>query len=44
LALSDRIVVMSKGRLSAPSARGERSIREIAELMAGHVEAHSNAA
>jgi simple sugar transport system ATP-binding protein len=36
LALSDRIVVMSKGRLSAPSARGERSIRELGALMAGH--------
>ncbi len=31
LALSDRVVVMSKGRLSTPSARGERSIREIAD-------------
>ncbi|WP_378944752.1 ABC transporter ATP-binding protein [Mesorhizobium sp. ANAO-SY3R2] len=38
LALSDRIVVMSKGRLSAPSARGERTIRELGELMAGHGE------
>lgn len=38
LALSDRIVVMSKGRLSSPSARGERSIRELGELMAGHGE------
>ncbi|WP_269930988.1 ABC transporter ATP-binding protein [Aminobacter sp. HY435] len=36
MALSDRIVVMSKGRLSAPSARGERTIRELGELMAGH--------
>jgi general nucleoside transport system ATP-binding protein len=36
LALSDRIVVISKGRLSTPSARGERSIRELGELMAGH--------
>lgn len=36
LALSDRIVVMSKGRLSEPSARGERTIRELGELMAGH--------
>ena len=35
LALADRIVVMSKGRLSAPSPRGERSIRELGELMAG---------
>ena len=36
LALSDRIFVMFKGRLSTPSARGERSIRELGELMAGH--------
>jgi simple sugar transport system ATP-binding protein len=36
LALSDRIVVISKGRLSAPSGRGERTIRELGELMAGH--------
>ncbi|BCH35408.1 ABC transporter ATP-binding protein [Mesorhizobium sp. L-8-10] len=39
LALSDRIAVISKGRLSTPSARGERSIRELGELMAGHSEA-----
>ena len=44
LALSDRIVVMSKGRLSTPSARGERTIRQIAELMAGHFEAHADVA
>ena len=36
LALSDRIIVMSKGRLSTPSARGERTVRELGELMAGH--------
>jgi simple sugar transport system ATP-binding protein len=36
LALSDRILVMSKGRLSSPSARGERTIHELGELMAGH--------
>lgn len=36
LALSDRIVVMSRGRLSTPSARGERTIAELGELMAGH--------
>ena len=36
LALSDRILVMSKGRLSSPSKRGERTIRELGELMAGH--------
>jgi simple sugar transport system ATP-binding protein len=39
LALSDRVVVVSKGRLSPPSARGERSMRELGELMAGHREA-----
>ncbi|HSO48332.1 MAG TPA: ATP-binding cassette domain-containing protein, partial [Rhizobiaceae bacterium] len=44
LALSDRIIVMSKGRLSTPSVRGERSIRQIAELMAGHFEAHADVA
>ena len=38
LALSDRIIVMSKGRLSRPSARGELSVRAIGELMAGHGE------
>ncbi|MFU0504074.1 ABC transporter ATP-binding protein [Pseudaminobacter sp. NGMCC 1.201702] len=38
LALSDRILVMSKGRLSSPSKRGERTIRELGELMAGHGE------
>lgn len=36
LALADRILVISKGHLSAPSARGERSVRELGELMAGH--------
>ncbi|MEW9837019.1 ABC transporter ATP-binding protein [Mesorhizobium marinum] len=36
LALSDRIIVMSKGRLSSASQRGERSVRELGELMAGH--------
>ena len=36
LALSDRIIVMSKGKLSAPSARGERSIAQLGQLMAGH--------
>ena len=35
-ALSDRIVVISKGRLSEPSGRGELSVRELGELMAGH--------
>jgi simple sugar transport system ATP-binding protein len=38
LALSDRILVMSKGRLSSPSRRGERSIGELGELMAGQGE------
>jgi ABC-type uncharacterized transport system ATPase subunit len=38
LVLSDRIFVISKGRLSTPSARGERTIRELGELMAGHAE------
>ncbi|WP_429130951.1 ABC transporter ATP-binding protein [Ensifer sp. 4252] len=42
LALSDRIIVMSKGRLSTPSSRGERSIRELGELMAGHSGEHSD--
>ncbi|MCO5156400.1 MAG: ABC transporter ATP-binding protein [Aquamicrobium sp.] len=36
LALSDEVAVMFKGRLSAPSQRGERSIRDLGELMAGH--------
>jgi ABC-type uncharacterized transport system ATPase subunit len=36
LALSDRIIVMSQGRLSTPSARGERSVAQLGELMAGH--------
>ena len=39
LTLADRIVVISGGRLSAPSARGERTVRELGELMAGHGEA-----
>jgi ABC-type uncharacterized transport system ATPase subunit len=34
--LSDRIIVMSKGRLSEPSMRGERTVAELGELMAGH--------
>ncbi len=36
LALSDEVRVMFKGRLSAPSPRGARSIQELGELMAGH--------
>lgn len=39
LTLADRVVVISGGRLSVPSARGERSVRELGELMAGHREA-----
>jgi ABC-type uncharacterized transport system ATPase subunit len=39
LTLADRIVVISGGRLSVPSARGERSVRDLGELMAGHGEA-----
>jgi simple sugar transport system ATP-binding protein len=35
-ALSDRILVISKGRLSRPSVRGELSIRQLGELMSGH--------
>lgn len=38
LTLSDRILVISNGRLSPPSARGERNARELGELMAGHFE------
>jgi ABC-type uncharacterized transport system ATPase subunit len=38
LALSDRIFAISGGRLSAPSRRGERTVAEIGELMAGHGE------
>jgi ABC-type uncharacterized transport system ATPase subunit len=45
LALSDCIIVMSRGRLSKPSARGERTVAELGELMAGHgfgkAEAHA---
>ena len=44
LTLADRIVVISGGRLSAPSARGERSVRDLGELMAGHGEAAPHAA
>ncbi|ASY73182.1 heme ABC transporter ATP-binding protein [Sinorhizobium fredii USDA 205] len=42
LALSDRIIVMSKGRFSTPSSRGERTIRELGDLMAGHSGEHSD--
>ncbi|PHR24167.1 MAG: sugar ABC transporter ATP-binding protein [Hoeflea sp.] len=34
--LSDRILVIHRGRLSKPSLRGERSVMELGELMAGH--------
>ena len=45
MALSDEVRVMFRGRISAPSQRGERSIRELGELMAGHgVEAGHHAA
>ena len=44
LALSDRILVMSRGRLSTPSARGQRTIREIGDLMAGLGEQADHAA
>lgn len=36
LALADRIVVISNGRLSSPTQRGELSVRQIGELMGGH--------
>jgi simple sugar transport system ATP-binding protein len=36
VALSDRLAAISKGRISPPSRRGERTIRELGELMAGH--------
>jgi simple sugar transport system ATP-binding protein len=36
LALSDEVRVIHRGHVSAPSARGTRSVREIGELMAGH--------
>lgn len=36
MTLSDQIIVMSKGRLSEPTKRGERTILELGELMAGH--------
>jgi general nucleoside transport system ATP-binding protein len=36
MALSDRIFVISHGRLSQSSERGQRSLRELGELMAGH--------
>jgi ABC-type uncharacterized transport system ATPase subunit len=36
VALSDRVAVIFKGRISTSSKRGQRSIRELGELMAGH--------
>jgi len=36
LALSDSIIVAYQGRVSVPSSRGERSVAELGELMAGH--------
>ncbi|TYR29464.1 ABC transporter ATP-binding protein [Mesorhizobium microcysteis] len=36
LALSDEVRVMFKGKISEPSPRGERSIQQLGELMAGH--------
>ncbi|MCR5858250.1 ABC transporter ATP-binding protein [Mesorhizobium sp. J428] len=38
LTLSDRIVVMSGGRISSASARAERTVRELGELMAGRLD------
>lgn len=35
-ALSDRIMVIHRGHLSKPSARGELTVMELGELMAGH--------
>ncbi len=35
IALADRIAVMFRGRLSAPFARGEKSVAEIGAMMAG---------
>src|SRR5690606_24852802 len=45
VALSDEVRVMFRGRVSTPSQRGERSIRDLGELMAGHgLEAAQHAA
>ncbi len=44
LTLADTIIVMSKGRLSPPSYRGERSVGQLGELMAGHGFADENGA
>ncbi|MDP2732307.1 MAG: ABC transporter ATP-binding protein, partial [Hoeflea sp.] len=34
--LSDRILVIHRGQLSKPSERGELTVMELGELMAGH--------
>jgi ABC-type uncharacterized transport system ATPase subunit len=34
--LSDRIMVIHRGQLSPPSLRGELSVMQLGELMAGH--------
>jgi ABC-type uncharacterized transport system ATPase subunit len=36
MALSDRIAVISKGRISSVTKRGQRSMQQLGELMAGH--------
>ncbi|MBX3567763.1 MAG: ABC transporter ATP-binding protein [Rhizobiaceae bacterium] len=36
VALSDRICVISKGRISEPSRRGAKTIPQLGEMMAGH--------
>jgi general nucleoside transport system ATP-binding protein len=36
LALSDRVLVAFQGHVSKPSTRGERTVAELGELMAGH--------
>jgi simple sugar transport system ATP-binding protein len=36
LALADRVVVMYRGRVSAPLARGQVNIRDLGLMMAGH--------
>ena len=36
LALSDTVIVAYQGEVSRPSARGERTVAELGELMAGH--------
>ncbi len=38
LALADRVAVISKGRISTPSKRGERTIQDLGALMAGQGE------